>query len=142
LEKLKAQNSYKNKEGIQMSAKIYPFPTIEDQQVIKTAIELFLAAQTGITRERMLKTIRTVLDRYHISCFSFPDFTVEATKTPGYSIIRARKFVNGRTCPSCGEQLYGLKSGVRILSIQERRDYHVVTYGCRCGKVFAKCEEI
>lgn len=125
-----------------MSAKIYPFPTIEDQQVIKTAIELFLATQTGITRERMLKTIRAVLNRYHISWFGFSEFTVEATRTPGYSVIRARKFVQGRTCPSCGEQLYGLRSKVRILSIQERRDHHIVTYGCHCGKVFAKCEEI
>lgn len=123
-----------------MNARIYPFPSFDDQQVIRTAIEVFLTSQTGAARDRMLKTIRAVLDRYRISRFNFPDYTVEATRTPGFCTVRARNFVFGQRCPRCGEFLYGKNSRVRILSILERRDYHVVTYGCSCGKVFAKYE--
>ncbi|WP_211230028.1 hypothetical protein [Desulfovirgula thermocuniculi] len=122
-------------------AKVYPFPSPEDQQVIQTAIEVFLTSQTGRARDTMLKTIRAVLDRYHISKFSFPDYVVEATRAPGYAVIRAKKLITGHKCPSCAEPLYGLASRIRILSVQERRDYHLVTYGCRCGKIFAKPEE-
>jgi len=125
-----------------MPARIYPFPTFEDQQVIRTAIEVFLTSQTGAARDRMLKTIRAILDRYRISRFSFPDYTVEATKMPGFCTVRARNFVSGQWCPWCGESLYGMNSKVRILSIQERRDYHLVTYGCCCGRVFAKYEQL
>lgn len=124
-----------------MEAKVYPFPSSEDQQVIQTAIEVFLTSQTGRARDTMLKTIRAVLDRYRISRFTFPDYVVEATRMPGLSVVRARKYVTGLVCPHCGEKLYGLSSRVRILSVQERRDYHLVTYGCRCGKVFAKPEQ-
>lgn len=125
-----------------MPAKIFLFPTLDDQQVIRTAIETFLATQTGMARERMLKAIRIVLDRYHISRFSFYDYIVEATKMPGFCAIRARNFVSGRKCPCCGEYLYDSNSRVRILSIQERKDFHLVTYGCSCGKVFAKYEQL
>lgn len=124
-----------------MLARVYAFPSREDQQVIETAIRVFLTSQTGRARDTMLKTIRAVLDRYHISKFSFPDYVVEATRMPGYSVIRARKYVTGQTCPQCGEKLYSLSSRVRILSVQERRDYHLVTYGCRCGQIFAKPEQ-
>ncbi|MDK2888455.1 hypothetical protein SAMN02745218_00022 [Desulfofundulus australicus DSM 11792] len=124
-----------------MPAKVYPFPSAEDQQVIQTAIHVFLTSQTGKARDTMLKTIRAVLDRYRISRFSFPDYVVEATRMPGYSVVRARNCVEGTVCPQCGEKLYGLTSRVRILSVQERRNYHLVTYGCRCGKVFAKQEQ-
>lgn len=122
-------------------AKVYCFPSRDDQQVIQTAIEVFLTSQTGRARDTMLKTIRAVLDRYRISKFTFPDYVVEATRTPGYAVIKARKYVTGLVCPQCGEKLYGLSSKVRILSVQERRDCHLVTYGCRCGKVFAKLEQ-
>lgn len=125
-----------------MPAKIYLFPTFEDQQVIRTAIEVFLTTQTGEARDRMLKTIRIILDRYRISKFSFSDYIVEATRMPGFCTVRARNFVSGARCPCCGELLYGINSKVRILSIQERKDYHVVTYGCSCGKVFAKHEQL
>lgn len=124
-----------------MAAKVYSFPSREDQQVIQTAVQVFLKSQTGRARDTMLKTIRAVLDRYHISKFSFPDYVVEATRMPGYAVVRARKYVTGMVCPQCGEQLYGISSRVRILSVQEHRDYHLVTYGCRCGKVFAKPEQ-
>lgn len=123
-----------------MLAKIYSFPTVEDQEVIRTAVKVFLTTQTGAARNRMLKTIRAVLDRYRISRFGFSDYIVEATRMPGLCTVKARNFVSGQTCPWCGEILYGLRSKVRILSIQERRDYDLVTYGCRCGKVFAKYE--
>jgi len=125
-----------------MPAKIYLFPTFEDQQVIRTAIETFLTTQTGAARERMLKAIRFVLDRYRISRFSFYDYIVEATKMPGFCTIKARNFDSGWKCPCCGEFLYGVNSKVRILSIQERRDFHLVTYGCSCGKIFAKYEQL
>ncbi|HAP93035.1 MAG TPA: hypothetical protein DCM26_00210 [Desulfotomaculum sp.] len=123
-----------------MPAKIYPFPTIEDQEVIRTAVKVFLTTQTGVARNRMLRTIRAVLDHYRISRFGFSDYIVETTRMPGLCTVKARSFVSGQTCPWCGEVLYGLRSKVRILNIQERRNYDLVTYGCRCGKVFAKYE--
>lgn len=123
-----------------MSARIYPFPCPEDQEVINAAIEVFLTVPSEMSRERMLKTIRMILDRYGISKFSFADYTVQATRMPGYSVIWAKKSVTGHTCPKCGEKLYGPYSRIKILSVLERRNHHIVTYGCRCGKVFAKQE--
>lgn len=125
-----------------MAAKVYSFPTIEDQEVIRTAVEVFLTAQTGLARNRMLWTIRAVLDRYRISRFCFSDYIVETTKMPLLCTVKAKNFVSGKTCPRCGEILYGSFSKVRILSIQERKDHHLVTYGCKCGKVFAKYEQL
>jgi hypothetical protein len=121
---------------------VYQFPSIEDQEVIRTAVEVFLNTQTGLARNRMLKTIRAVLDRYRISRFGFSDYIVEATKMPGFCTVKARNLISGYNCPWCGEMLYGLQSKVRILSIQEFLNNHLVTYGCRCGKVFAKYENL
>ncbi len=122
------------------TANILEFPTTDDQHVIRAAVDTFLIAQTGKTREVMLKTIRAVLDRYHISKFSFTDYYVYAAREPKWSLIKAKSIINGDKCPGCGDQIYDYKSNVRILSIEENPRRHYVTYGCRCGQVFGKWE--
>ena len=122
------------------TANVFEFPSHDDQHVIRTAVDTFLLTQTGKTREIMLKTIRAVLDRYHISKFSFTDYYVYATRDQKWSSIKARSIINGDQCPGCGDQIYNYQSNVRILSIEERPRRHYVTYGCRCGRVFGKWE--
>lgn len=119
---------------------ILQFPTTDDQHVIRSAVDTFLIAQTAKTREVMLKTIRAVLDRYHISKFSFTDYYVYATPEPKWSLIKAKSIINGDICPGCGDLIYDYISNVRILSIEESPRHHYVTYGCRCGRVFGKLE--
>ncbi len=119
---------------------VLAFPSIEDQHVIRTAVDTFLSTQTGRTREIMLKTIRAVLDRYRITKFSFAEYCVYATKEPRWSFIKAKNVIYGTNCPGCGEHIYSFRSVVRILSIEECHRRHYVTYGCRCGRVFGKWE--
>lgn len=122
------------------TANILEFPTVDDQHVMRAAVDTFLLTQTGKTREIMLKTIRAVLDRYHITKFSFADYYVYATREPKWSLIKARHIIKEDNCPGCGDHIYTYKSNVRILSIEENIHYHYVTYGCRCGQVFGKWE--
>ncbi len=120
------------------TANVIKFPTNDDQHVIRAAVDTFLFTQTGKTREVMLKTIRAVLDRYHITKFSFIDYYVYATREPKWSLIKAKSVINGDNCPGCGDSIYTSHSNVRILSIEENLRHHYVTYGCRCGQVFGK----
>ncbi|WP_347491143.1 hypothetical protein [Desulfoscipio sp. XC116] len=122
------------------TANILEFPTTDDQHVMRAAVDTFLFTQTGKTREIMLKTIRAILDRYHITKFSFADYYVYAAKESRWSLIKAKNVINGDKCPGCGDCIYTYKSSVRILSIEENLRYHYVTYGCRCGQVFGKWE--
>ncbi|SFF99682.1 hypothetical protein SAMN05660649_00402 [Desulfotomaculum arcticum] len=122
------------------TANVLDFPSVEDQQVIQTAVQTFLLTQTGRTRELMLKTIRAVLDRYRITKFGFADYYVYVTNEPKWSVIRAKKIIEGQVCPGCGINIYNFKSTVRILGIQELPKKHFVTYGCKCGSVFGKWE--
>jgi len=124
------------------TANVLAFPTPEDQNVIRTAVETFLFTQTGKTRELMLKTIRVVLDRYRISHFSFADYYVCVTREPTWSVIRAKHIIEEEKCPGCGQYIYLVKGNVRILSIEEHPQKHCVTYGCRCGRVFGKWESL
>jgi len=124
------------------TANLLEFPTTDDQHVIRAAVDTFLFTQTGKTREVMLKTIRAVLDRYHITKFSFADYYVYATREPKWSLIKAKSFINEDTCPGCGDHIYNYQSNVRILSIEENPRHHYVTYGCRCGQVFGKLEPV
>ncbi|WP_027364148.1 hypothetical protein [Desulfotruncus alcoholivorax] len=122
------------------TAIVLDFPSAEDQQVIQAAVQTFLLTQTGRTRELMLKTIRAVLDRYRITKFGFADYYVYATYEPKWSMIRAKKTIEGQDCPGCGISIYTFKSTVRILGIEEFPKKHFVTYGCKCGAVFGKWE--
>ncbi len=124
------------------TANVLAFPSSEDQNVIRTAVETFLFTQTGKTRELMLKTIRVVLDRYRISRFSFADYYVCVTRAPNWAVIRARHVIEEEKCPGCGQYIYLVKGNVRILSIEEHPQRHYVTYGCRCGRVFGKWESL
>ena len=122
------------------TAIVLDFPSAEDQQVIRDAVQTFLLTQTGRTRELMLKTIRAVLDRYRITKFGFADYYVYATSEPKWSMIRAKKAIETQACPGCGSNIYHFKSTVRILGIEEFPSKHFVTYGCKCGTVFGKWE--
>ncbi|MBF7083133.1 hypothetical protein IT084_09125 [Desulfallas sp. Bu1-1] len=121
---------------------VLAFPSPEDQLVIQTAVETFLLCQTGKTREVMLKTIRAVLDGYRITRFSFADYNVYSTGDYPWAIIRAKNAISGNNCPGCGNYIYHFRGDVRILNIDEQPRRHFVTYGCRCGKVFGKWENI
>jgi hypothetical protein len=90
----------------------------------------------------MLKTARAVLDRYGIPRLKLHGFTVEATREPGWVVVRGTELLpqSQRTCPGCGADIYSMLGDVRILSIREGRTRDLVTYGCRCGRVFAKIE--
>ncbi|MGB9804086.1 hypothetical protein [Desulfofundulus sp.] len=122
---------------------VIPFPTPEDRAAVQTAVNVFLWTQRPQTRLLMLEAAREVLERYNISRLHISDYTV-ALDRDGFVAITARKILanDQRTCPGCGADIYAWPGDVRILSIQEgcRRD--VVTYGCRCGRVFAKIEPV
>jgi hypothetical protein len=92
----------------------------------------------------MLKTARAVLDRYGISRLKLHGFTVEATRESGWVVVRGTELLpqSQRHCPGCGADIYALLGDVRILSIKEGRTRDFVTYGCRCGRVFAKAEPV
>lgn len=124
-----------------MQARIYPFPSRDDLNMIQIAINAFLLTQSSISRKLMLRSIRKILDRYRISRLQFTGFTVEAVKG-GCAAIYARRFIQGDLCPHCGEPIYPAGSRVRILSIKETPRRHTVTYGCKCGAVFGKHEPV
>lgn len=121
---------------------VYEFPTWDDQKAIKTAIEVFLRTQTGYTRELMLRSIRKVLEKYRLSHFKFTDYEVKVSGHPKMSVIVARRLHQEEFCPGCGEALFAPDSKIRILSIMEQGPRHMVSYGCRCGHIFARREEV
>lgn len=122
--------------------KVLAFPSSEDQLTMQVAIETFLHCRTGKARDLMLRTIRTVLDEYRISRFCFTDYAVYATKEYPWALVRAKNEIIGSDCPGCGANIYYFRGGVQILNIKEQPGRHFVTYGCRCGKIFGKWEEI
>lgn len=124
--------------------KTYVFPSPEDRQVVQTAVQVFLTTQSGRARDMMLKTARAVLDRYGISRLKLYGFTVEATREPGWVVVRGTELLpqSQRHCPGCGADIYRWPGDVRILSIREGYSRDLVTYGCRCGKVFSKAEPV
>jgi hypothetical protein len=123
--------------------KVLAFPTPEDRAAIQTAVNVFLWTQRPQTRLLMLQAAREVLERYNISRLYVGDYTV-ALGRDGFVVITARKILpdDQRTCPGCGADIYRWPGDVRILSIQEGYTRDLVTYGCRCGEVFAKVEPI
>lgn len=121
---------------------VYKFPTREDQQAISTAIEVFLRTQTGYTRELMLKCIRKILEKYRLTHFKFADYEVKVSEHPRLSVVVARQMHQEKYCPGCSEPLFAPESRIRILSILEEGARHMVSYGCRCGQIFARREKI
>lgn len=124
-----------------MRAKIYQFPSPDELNMIPIAVHNFLLTQNSISRRLMLHLIRKILNRYSIHRLQFPDFSVETVKG-SYSKIYARRFIQERHCPNCGEPIYPAGSRVRILSIKETPGRHTVTYGCKCGAIFGKHEPV
>lgn len=124
-----------------MVSVILQFPSPEDRAAVQTAVNVFLWTQNAQTRLLMLQAAREVLERYNISRLCVDDYTV-ALGRDGFVTITTRKVLpdKQRTCPGCGADIYLWPGDVRILSIQEGYSRDLVTYGCRCGKIFAKIE--
>ena len=123
-------------------SELISLPSPEDRAAIETAVSVYVTAAKWPTRERMLKVIRAVLNRYNISKMSLASCTVHKSKPPGYAYIRGKSYVTGRVCPGCGAEIYGRSSRVRIISIREGYRQDDVSYGCRGGEVFRKREAL
>lgn len=122
---------------------ILRFPTPEDRAAVHTAVNVFLWTQRPQTRLLMLQAARDILERYNVSKLHVGDYTVSIGRD-GFVAITARKILPPEQghCPGCGADIYRWPGDVRILSIKEGRARDLITYGCRCGSVFAKVEPI
>lgn len=121
---------------------VIPFPTQEDRAAVKTAVDVFLWTQKPRTRVQMLQVSRAILDRYGVSKMHVGGYAVR--KAGQLAAVAAKKVLpeGQRVCPGCGADIYDWPGDVRILGIREGREKDLVTYGCRCGSVFAKLEDI
>lgn len=125
-----------------MGAKVLLMPTCEDRAAVHTAVNVFLGTQRAQTRLLMLEAARSILNKYRISRLYISNYIV-SRKNESIDIT-ARNILHGdqRTCPGCGADIYDWPGDVRIVSIWEGRKQDLVTYGCRCGSVFAKLENV
>jgi hypothetical protein len=123
---------------------VLAFPTPQDREAVKTAVQIFLGTQSARARQLMLRAARTVLDRYGISKLPLDGYCVLAASEPGWAVIRSTRLLppEQRHCPGCGASIYDWPGDVKIVSIKEERTRDIVTYGCRCGEIFAKVEPI
>lgn len=120
---------------------VVPFPTVEDRAAVQTAVDVFLWTQKPRTRLQMLQVSRAILDRYGVSKMHVGDYAVR--KNGNLAAITARNPLPAgqRVCPGCGADIYKL-GDVQIVSIREGQDKDLVTYGCKCGIMFTKSEDI
>ncbi|MTI81001.1 MAG: hypothetical protein FH758_08965 [Firmicutes bacterium] len=117
---------------------VYLYPTTEDRNCAETALEVFLTVQSGTSRLAMLGALKGILKKYRLSKLNLVNCTVEFSGSD--LAIKPKRFIKDRTCPGCKEDLYSIKSKVRILSICEGSFSDIVTYGCQCGEIFGKVE--
>lgn len=122
-------------------AQVLPFPTPDDRQVVLAAVNVFLTSGNAAARERMLKVARKVLDRYRVTQIRLHGFVVRAIGQK-YSSIEATETITSNDCPGCGADIYLWPGKVRIVNIIEGIKEDFVTYGCACGRVFAKKEAV
>ena len=120
------------------SARVYLLPTIEDRQCAEMALQAFLNSQNSLSRNIMLGSLKALLTKYHVSKLNLHNCLVEIN-THGV-VIKPKKFITTKNCPSCGEDLYSVRSRVRILSICQGNTSDIVTYGCYCGNIFGRVE--
>ncbi len=120
-------------------ADVYRFPTIEDRKSAETALDTFLAVQSGKARNIMLLSLKSMLQKYHLSKLPLSKCIIELNPDQEI-VIKPKKFIAGQSCPGCGEKLYTVSSRVRILGICEWQHADIVTYGCSCGEIFGKVE--
>lgn len=120
---------------------IYQFPTTEDRCSAETALTTFLQVQSSSSRIMMLSSLKFLLKKYHLSKLKLDKCIIELNEYDEI-IVKPRKFITDKNCPTCGEDLYTIDSKVRIISICEGNTTDFVTYGCHCGNVFGKVEKI
>lgn len=119
-------------------AKLYHLPTIEDRESAEMALQAFLKLQSGLARNIMLGALKALLTRYRLNKLNLSNCVIEINSHG--VVIKPKKFIVQKVCPSCGEDLYGVQSRVRILSICPGNSSDVVTYGCHCGEIFGRVE--
>lgn len=120
---------------------IINFPATDDREAVEIAVSVYLTASTWDTRERMLKAIRAVLDRYSISKMNLSGCVVHKAEPPGYAYITCNRQITGRGCPDCGADIYEWPGKVRIVSIKEGVASDDVSYGCQHCRTFFRKEE-
>lgn len=123
-------------------AQIYELPSAEDRYALQGVISIFLHTQDGRTRQIMLKSARAILDRYNVSHINFENFIVRRSREPGWAVIAGKRQITGDNCPGCGASVYEWPGKVRILSWREGLKVDTVSYGCSCGRIFVKKEEV
>ena len=120
---------------------VIPFPTQEDRAAVQTAVEVFLHSQKPRTRLQMLQVSRAILDRYGISKIHVGGYAVRKNGNLAAITVKNLLPAGQRTCPGCGADIYEWPGDVRIVSILEGQKQDLVTYGCKCGNMFAKMED-
>lgn len=121
---------------------ILNFPTSDDLDVVKRAVEVFLNSRNAAARNVMLGVCKVVLERYNVSKICFEKYIVVRSRKNGSAYIWPREFTQGRKCPGCGELIYPRESRVSILTILQGEYGDEVCYGCgACHLVFGKMEE-
>ncbi|HBV97797.1 MAG: hypothetical protein JL50_02850 [Peptococcaceae bacterium BICA1-7] len=123
---------------------IYDFPKADDLFVMEKALECFLLSRNPAARNVMVGVLKVMLDKYNVSKLSLRQCIVCRGNQGGVRLLPRQTTQTG-TCPDCGAHIYTpeIEGGrVSILSILEGEYGDVVTYGCSCGRVFGKWEEI
>lgn len=120
---------------------VYQFPTTEDRCSAETALTTFLQVQNSVSRIMMLSSLRFILKKYHLSKLKLDKCIIELNEYEEV-VVKPRKFITNKNCPTCNENLYTIDSKVRIISICEGINTDFVTYGCHCGDIFGKVEKI
>lgn len=123
---------------------IYEYPKAEDLLVMEYALDCFLRSQNAAARNVMVGVLGIMLDRYGVSKICLRQCIISKGHQGGVRIL-PRETIRESVCPGCGEAMYVpvIDGGkVSILSIMEGTYGDIATYGCSCGRVFGKWEEI
>lgn len=123
-------------------AVVYCLPTIDDRQVIQSAVELFLQTKHAEVRTRMIGAISKVLDKYGVSTINLTNFRVFKDYDGEDELIHiaANYKTDDEVCPRCEKPIFG--NDVSFLSQYRAGNRHIIsTYGCHsCGLVFGRDE--
>ncbi|MEG6614993.1 hypothetical protein V6C27_00950 [Peptococcaceae bacterium 1198_IL3148] len=136
-----SQHNGKNNNMMTNKTTIYQFPTTEDRHCAETALMTFLNVQSGLSRLMMLSALKSILNKYHLSKLKLAKCIIELNHYDEV-VVKPRKFIATKNCPTCGEDLYTVDSKIRIISICQGATSEFVTYGCQCGDIFGKVEKI
>lgn len=124
-----------------LTASVLNFPTAEDRESLKTAIETWLASRVISTRDQIGKHLKFRLREFGVSRMVVHNYIV-SLDPKGNLKINTKPTLLGNYC-KCGQYIYGDDSKVKILYIRENRGSDAVTYGCQvCGLIFTKTEQV